>query len=118
MDILPNVENVIIPVEKFTEYALHPLKGKGKAYAFEKALGYNLYNACSLINNIRKNIMYFEPTIKGDNGFGIKYEVIMELTGANGKLANVLTSWIVEHGSNETRLTSAYVTNRRRLKND
>ena len=112
MNILPNAENVVIPVEKFTEYALHPVKGKGKAYAFEQVLGYDLSNVDKLIENIRNNITNFESKLKGDNGFGLKYEVLMKLTGSNGRTANVLTGWIVEHGKKETRLTSVYVTNR------
>ena len=50
---------------------------------------------------------------KGDNDFGTRYEVMMTLTGENGKTANVLTGWIVEHGSDNVRLTSAYIKNRR-----
>ncbi|MDR0293929.1 MAG: hypothetical protein LBH95_07245 [Oscillospiraceae bacterium] len=106
-----------MPVEKFTEYALDPVKGKGKAHAFEKALGYDLSNADKLIENIRKNLKNFEAKAKGDNGYGFKYEVLMNLTGENGKTANVLTGWIVEHKNGETKLTSAYIT-KREAKND
>ncbi|MCL2633328.1 MAG: hypothetical protein FWD34_02315 [Oscillospiraceae bacterium] len=111
MNILPNADKAVIPVRKFTEYALHPVKGKGKAYAFEQALGYDLTNYNILIKNIKDSLIKFKATSKGDNGFGIKYEVLMILRGENGKSANVLTSWIVEHNG-ETRLTSAYITNR------
>jgi hypothetical protein len=76
-------------------------------------LGYDLKNIEKLIENIRQNINCFEAKCKGDNGFGIKYEVLMELTGENGKSAHVLTGWIIEYGSEYPRLTSAYVTNRR-----
>jgi len=106
---LPNAENAVIPVKKFAEYALHPVKGKGKAYAFEHALGYNLSNVDKLIENIRENLRCFEAVAKGENRFGFKYEVLMNLLGENGKTANVLTSWIVEHESGDTRLTSAYI---------
>ncbi|MCL1845651.1 MAG: hypothetical protein FWF77_07090 [Defluviitaleaceae bacterium] len=114
MKVLPNVGNVEISIEKFVDYALDPVKGKGKAYAFERALGYGLSNADKLIENIRQNLKNFEAREKGDNGYGFKYEVTMNLTGENGKVADVLTAWIVEHGSGETRLTSAYVINRRK----
>ena len=33
----------------------------------------------------------------------------MNLTGANGKTANVCIAWIKENENAETRLTSAYV---------
>ena len=113
MSILPGVDDALIPIEKFVDYALHPIKGKGKAYAFEKALGYDLSKAENLIDNIRKNLRKFKATKKGDNAYGTKYEVVMRLIGENGKSANILTSWIVEHKSGVTRLTSAYVTRRR-----
>jgi len=114
---LPEAENVVIPVEKFTDYALHPIRGKGKAIAFDRALGYNLTNADKLIENIRTNLSRFEAKPKGSNEFGLKYEVLMNITGENGKIAHVLTSWIIEHESKLIRLTSVYIKNRRR-KND
>jgi len=110
LNVLPNTDKAIIPVEKFTEYALDPVKGKGKAFAFERALGYNIFNADALIANIRRNLKNFEAKPKGDNGYGLKYEILMLLIGENKKSANVLTSWIVEHSGGKTRLTSAYVT--------
>ena len=118
VNVLPNADNAIIPEEKFFDYALHPIKGKGKAYAFDKALGYNLNNARKLIENIRNNLTNFEAISKGDNGYGLKYEVLMELLGENGKTANVLTSWIVEHESGNTRMTSVYIKGGRRKKHD
>jgi hypothetical protein len=63
--------------------------------------------------NSNLKINFFEAKYNGDNGFGIKYEVLMELTGENGKSAYVLTGWIIEYGSEYPRQTSAYVTNRR-----
>lgn len=110
MDLLPIFENAIIPIEKFTEYALHPVKSRGKFHAFKKAMGYDLENYQKLIDNIRNNINKFPAIPKDDNGFGIRYEVFMKLTGENGKKANVLTGWIVEHESGKVRLTTAYIT--------
>ena len=51
MNILPNADNVIISAKKFTEYVHNPFKSRGKAYAFESVLGYNLLNAGELIEN-------------------------------------------------------------------
>ena len=113
MEVLLNADQAIISIEKFTEYALHPIKGKGKALAFEQALGYNLSNAEKLMDNIRTNLNNFEAKLKGDNAFGLKYEVLMNLTGENGKTASVMTSWILEYEVDYPRLTSAYVKNRR-----
>ena len=113
MGILPNSDSVYISESKINGYALNPEREPNKAAAFREALGYDLSNAEMLINNIRENIKKFEATRKQDNGYGIRYEVIMTLTGENGKRANVKTAWIVDGVTGETRLISAYVTKKR-----
>ena len=114
MDILPKADNVVIPEEKFTKYALDPTRQPNKAAAFELALGYNLSNVQDLIDNIRANITKFPATHKGDKGYGDIYEVIMRLTGKNGKTAQVATGWLNDKSNGEMRLTSAYVDKNRR----
>jgi hypothetical protein len=111
--ILPKANEAVIPVEKFTKYALDPLNSKGKSVAFEKALGYSLDNVDLLIDNILRNLANYPATYKGNNKFGETYTVLMTLTGANGKTANVLTSWIDDKQTGKMRLTSAYVKKRR-----
>ena len=83
--ILPNLDKVIIPAEKFTNYALDPEKQPNKALAFEKALGYNLRNYQELILNISDNLDKFHAKKEENKGFGDTCEMLMELTGANGK---------------------------------
>jgi hypothetical protein len=99
----------IIPMEKFTEYALNPLKAPDKAIAFSSALGYNIHNANDLVVNIRQNLNAFPAISKGDKGYGQLYEVRMKLTGPNGKRATVITAWIDDANTKEMRLVSAYV---------
>lgn len=109
MSVLPNVNSLVIPIEKFTEYALNPQKQKDKAEAFKKALGYDLENYQKLIDNIKSNIAKYKAIPKPNIGYGERYQVIMDLTGENGKTAKVLTAWIINN--NETRLTSVYIDN-------
>ena len=118
MNVLPRAEEAIIPLEKFVDYALDPKNSHGKFIAFRDALGYNLNNVDELILNIRKNINNYPVTDKGDKGYGNTYTVLMELTGANGKKANVMTAWIDDKNSGEIRLTSAYVKKRKDDKHD
>ena len=117
--VLPNYENAIIPIEKFTKYALdmNNPKGRNKAIAFQEALGYNVNNVDKLIRNIQKNLNKFNAIEKSDKGFGKQYEVLMTLVGENKKVANVKTGWIIDKETGETRLTSAYVTKKGRKKN-
>lgn len=50
-------------------------------------------------------------TERGDVGFGMRYQQVMQLTGANGKTANVVTAWIKDE--DDFRLTSIYVTKKK-----
>ena len=109
MNILPRADEAVIPVEKFTEYALNPDRQPNKAVAFELALGYNADNADRLILQIRRGLTKFPALAKSNIGYGMRYEVMMDITGVNGKTAKVLTSWIDDELNGEMRLTSVYV---------
>lgn len=101
----------IIPDEKFISYALNPEKDSNKAKAFEKALGFTQDNFRDLKEQIMELADESKFVEKGDSGYGMKYEYILQIIGANGKKANVLTAWIQD--GEEKRLTSVYVTNRK-----
>ena len=109
MKLLPWHDEAVIPIEKFTEYCLNPNKDIDKATAFNNALGYNEGNAYRLIANIRHNLSNFPAVQKSDVGFGMRYEVIMNLTGPNGRSASVLTGWIDDKNNGEMRLTTAHI---------
>lgn len=101
----------IIPDEKMVDYALNPLKAPDKAKAFRQALGYDQSNYELLKQNILDHIDESKMVAKGDSGYGMRYESIIEITGANGKKANVLTAWIQD--GDDKRLISVYVTKRK-----
>lgn len=110
-ELLPNVDKVVIPEAKIKSYALnksHP-SGKDKAIAFEKALGYNINNADDLIKNVKDNVSKYKAVPKGESQFGKKYEVVMNIKGPNGKVAKVLTGWIITPDSDTPRLTTIHV---------
>ena len=100
-----------IPEAKFTAYALNPEKDPDKAKAFKEALGYDLSNYSELIQNINDHIDESKFVEKGDIGYGMRYEYIIELEGINGKKANVLTAWIQDE--EDKRMTSVYVTDKK-----
>ena len=106
---LPRYKEAVIPKAKFTQYALNPDKDPDKAKAFEKALGYTVDNADELISQIYDKISKYNAKEKPDNGWGKRYEVIMDIVGPNGKTAKVLTAWIDDKNTGEMRLTSVYV---------
>ena len=109
---LPNADNVIVPEEKFTKYALnkeHP-SGRNKALVFESVLGFNQDNAQILIECIKEQVKANEAIKTTSDKYGDKYKVYMDITGPNGNIATILTAWVVANG--ETRLVSAYVKKR------
>ena len=110
---LPNANKASIPLEKLSNYALDFDKDPNKAESFRVALGYTSKNAAKLASNISENINSFEAVLKGNHGYGDLYEVVMHIAGENGKSANVLTSWIIENGTDFPRLTSVYVTKKK-----
>ena len=101
-----------IPEEKFTKYALNYEKAPDKAKAFEAALGYTKDNYQELIDAIAAHFDEEKLVEKGDNGFGMRYSQVMNLTGPNGKTAKVLTAWIYDEQLKDFRLTSAYIDKR------
>ena len=109
MNLLPRHDKAVIPVDKFTKYCLNPDAQPDKALAFHQALGYDMTNYNRLIANIRHNIPNFPAVPKGDDGHGMKYEVLMSLYGPNCKNAKVMTAWIDDKKNGEMRLISAYV---------
>ena len=106
---LPKYESSVIPKAKFTEYALNPSKDPDKAKAFKAALGYTTENADYLIEQIRSKLPLYEAVEKGDRGYGMTYEVVVDITGPNGKTAKVLTAWIDDQSNGEMRLTTVHV---------
>ncbi len=104
--------------EKFTKYALDPIKAPDKARAFKEALGYTIENYEDLISNIQNNFDELLLKLKSSDKYGDRYELVMNLKGANGKSANVCTAWIKENADSEPRLTSAYVTKKEVTKNE
>lgn len=101
---------MVLPDVKLSGYALNPTIAPDKAAAFKSALGYTSEHADLLKRNILDHLDESKFVEKGDNGYGMRYEFIVELTGLNGKKANVLTAWIQD--GEQKRLTSIYVTKR------
>ena len=56
-----------------------------------------------------EKLQKYEAVEKGDRGWGMTYEVIMDITGPNKKTAKVLTAWIDDKSNGEMRLTTVHV---------
>ncbi len=109
-----DAERLTIPEEKLTKYALNmdSERGRDKAIAFEKALGYNLNNYEDLISAVRGAVPNYEPESRGRNQYGDLYQTIVKIQGPSGKKANVLIGWIYKRSENEVRMTTIHVTDK------
>lgn len=108
--ILPHYRDAVIPETKIFDYALnmkHP-KGRDKAIAFHRALGYNQSNGDALIAAIRQ-VLPIMHVVERAGIYGRQFCGVTELTGVNGKTAKVRTCWQIDRGTNIPKLTSIYV---------
>jgi hypothetical protein len=95
MNPLPNYEEAVIEDSKLVSYALNPQSelGQHKARVFESALGFNLSNWEQLKQALLDALPYRPVTLTSETAFGKKYEVVVPITGANGRTADVITIW-------------------------
>jgi hypothetical protein len=95
MNPLPNCEEAVVEDSKFVSYALNPQSGRGqhKARVFESVLGFNLSNWEQLKQAIFDALPYRPATLTSETVFGKKYEVVVPITGANGRTVDVVTIW-------------------------
>lgn len=109
-------ENFTIPEAKLTGYALnmnHP-KGRNKAIAFREALGFTSDDAPEIMRQVYRWVGAHEPIYSHTDQFGDRLTTDMMMTGKNGKTAKVTVGWIKEPGADKMRMTSIYVSKRKR----
>jgi hypothetical protein len=92
---LPHCEHAIIEDSKLVRYALNPRseRGQHKARVFAQVLGFNLSNWELLKRTIIEALPARPATVTSETVFGKKYEVIVPITGPNGRTVDVLTVW-------------------------
>ena len=120
MSALPNCEHAFIEDDKLLEYALSPRseRGQHKARVFESALGFNLSNWQELRQAVLSALPKQEATLTGENVFGRKHQVLLPITGPNGRTADVLTVWQFDRQADGTladapRLVTIYIPERK-----
>ena len=110
-DILPRSEHAIVSTEKIKGYVLntkHPIGGH-KAVVFRDVLGYTEENSDALIAEIKHELPNWKAKARDATRYGQPYEVRMLLKGPTGRTAVVKTGWIIDDGSEDPRLVSAYI---------
>lgn len=120
MSALPNCERAFIEDGKLLDYALSPRseRGQHKARVFGAALGFNLSNWQELRQAVLSALPGQEAALTGENVFGRKYQVMLPITGPNGRTADVLTVWQFDRQADGTladapRLVTIYIPERK-----
>lgn len=92
---LPNHDRAVIEDDKLVSYALDPQseRGQHKARVFESALGFNLSNWIQFKQAILEMLPHHNARLTTETTFGKKYEVVLPITGANGRTVDVVTIW-------------------------
>lgn len=110
---MPNYTKAKTPKEKFVNYSLDDSNpnSKGKAEAYEKALGFNKKNADLLIKQIHTNVTKgkIKPISIKSSNYGTKYKYEIPIVGANGKTKIVVAVYQVDKNTDIPRLITNYV---------
>ena len=81
---------------------------------FKSALDFDQASWEELAQAVRAELPYY-PAVAGSEGlWGKKYEVILPITGRNGRAVDVLTVWIVRLGTNFPTFVTALVVGERK----
>jgi hypothetical protein len=116
MNSLPNYDRAWIEDSKLTDYALNPRseRGQHKARLFASRLGFDLSNWQMLRQAVLAAIPHHTATLTSETPFGMKYQVLLPITGPNGQRAEVMTIWQFDRRpdgtlAGEPRLVTIYV---------
>lgn len=113
--LLPNGERAIVDIRKLRDYCLNPdnPRGGNKARVFQTALGMTAENARELREILLKVARTGEATLGELDMYGQRYIIDFEMETEIGK-ATVRSGWIVLHAETAPRLTTCYVSKRKR----
>jgi hypothetical protein len=106
---LPGADRALVAPEKVRDYLLsvaHPI-GRFKARFFT-ALGYSRMSWKRLETDLRHIAARHRATLTDANRYGQKYEVRGRLEGPNGRVAELVTVWIVLRDEEMPRFVTAF----------
>ena len=97
--------NAHIDPRKLTEYLLRRRLVDDKS-AFVALAGYTVDNADQLLIDIREQILPLEAEFIEQTEYGPKYRIRSTLTGPNGRAIDVVTIWMTEDATNQTKFVT------------
>lgn len=99
--------DALVGQEKLTEYLLRWRPEDDKS-AFLAQAGYTLENAARLMADIREQLMPLEAELIENTDYGLKFALAGVLTGPNGRALRVVTIWMTEEATGQTKFITLY----------
>ncbi len=100
--VLPNCSKAVIAPEKLRDYLLSPAHP-----IFFRTLGYDQTSWQQLETDLRYLASLPAEPLESTE-YGTKYAIIGPLTGLNGRVAEIVTVWIILAGEAVSRFVTAY----------
>ena len=99
--------NTVIAPRKVTEYLLR-LRIEDDKSVFLALAGYTPDNADLLLRDIRQQFLPLEAEFFEQTEYGSKYRIRGTLTGPNGRALRVVTIWMKEDTTNQTKFVTLF----------
>lgn len=111
---MPNVENPISPVGKIRDYVLNFESEYGQHKARVLSAAFGLTDSDADIEYLANALITALPggTITHEHAatkWGKKFDVELVITGRNGHVETMTTSWQYDHGVDKPRLVTAFL---------
>ena len=100
-------DDSVISSEKITEYLLKWRPDNDKSKFLGRA-GYSLDNWQQLLEDISNQILSSEAELISKTDYGDLFRIRGELSGPNGKTLRVITVWMIEHTSRQTKFITLF----------
>jgi len=99
--------DTLIASEKLTRYLLQRRVEDDKSVFLAQA-GYTLENADRLMTDIRSQLLPLEAELVDQTEYGPKYRVRGTLIGPNRRTLLVITIWMTDNATGQTRFITLY----------
>jgi len=99
--------NAHIDPRKLTEYLLRHRLEDDKS-VFLALAGYTADNADRLLMDIREQVLPLEAEFIEQTEYGPKYRIRSTLRGPNGRALSVVTIWMTEDATNQTKFVTLF----------
>jgi len=99
--------DAIIATTKLTEYLLRWRPEDDKSEFLAQA-GYTALNAERLVTDMREQLLSLEAELVEETEFGPKYLIRGTLDGPNGRSLRVVSIWMTENATGDTKLVTLY----------